>query len=70
MTRNYLDWLTALPFGAHSEERLDIDVASQILDEDHYGMDEVKKRILGQSRGARGCSRTALERGRGLGEDA
>ncbi|KAF0306415.1 Lon protease, mitochondrial [Amphibalanus amphitrite] len=46
VTRNYLDWLTGLPFGAHSEERLDLDVASEILDEDHYGMEDVKKRIL------------------------
>ena len=54
VTRNYLDWLTGLPFGAHSEERLDLDMASQILDEDHYGMDDVKKRILGQSRATAG----------------
>ncbi|CAH8642572.1 unnamed protein product [Schistosoma rodhaini] len=46
VTRNYLDWLTALPWGVTSEEHLDIGQAKKILDEDHYGMDDVKKRIL------------------------
>ncbi|XP_053668884.1 lon protease homolog, mitochondrial [Anopheles marshallii] len=46
VTRNYLDWLTTLPWGLTSEENLDIDQACKILDEDHYGMDDIKKRIL------------------------
>ena len=46
VTRNYLDWLTSLPWGKSSEENLDLKKASQVLDEDHYGMDDVKKRIL------------------------
>ena len=46
VTRNYLDWLTNLPWGKYSEENLDLERASQVLDEDHYGMDDVKKRIL------------------------
>ncbi|CAH8632592.1 unnamed protein product [Heterobilharzia americana] len=46
VTRNYLDWLTALPWGVTSEEHLDIGSARKILDEDHYGMDDIKKRIL------------------------
>lgn len=46
VTRNYLDWLTSLPWGVMSEENLDIAQAVQILDEDHYGMEDVKKRIL------------------------
>ncbi|KAH8857220.1 Lon protease like, mitochondrial [Schistosoma japonicum] len=46
VTRNYLDWLTALPWGITSEEHLDIGQAKKILDEDHYGMEDVKKRIL------------------------
>lgn len=46
VTRNYLDWLTQIPWGAMSEENLDIDRASEILDHDHYGMDDIKKRIL------------------------
>ncbi|WAQ98018.1 LONM-like protein [Mya arenaria] len=46
VTRNYLDWLTSLPWGKYSEETLALDKAKEILEEDHYGMDEVKKRIL------------------------
>lgn len=46
VSRNYLDWLTSIPWGRCSKESLDIDNAGQILDEDHYGMDDVKKRIL------------------------
>ncbi|XP_068212240.1 lon protease homolog, mitochondrial-like isoform X2 [Palaemon carinicauda] len=46
VTRNYLDWLTMLPWGITSEENLDLEQARKILDEDHYGMEDVKKRIL------------------------
>ncbi|KAF7256917.1 hypothetical protein EG68_06283 [Paragonimus skrjabini miyazakii] len=46
VTRNYLDWLTTLPWGVTSEEHLDLASARKILDEDHYGMEDVKKRIL------------------------
>ncbi|KAK3883232.1 hypothetical protein Pcinc_012433 [Petrolisthes cinctipes] len=46
VTRNYLDWLTMLPWGITSKENLDLAQARQILDEDHYGMEDVKKRIL------------------------
>lgn len=46
VTRNYLDWLTTLPWGVTSEENLDLERAVQILDEDHYGMEDIKKRIL------------------------
>lgn len=46
VTRNYLDWLTSMPWGLSTIENLDIKRATQVLDEDHYGMDEVKKRIL------------------------
>lgn len=46
VTRNYLDWLTALPWGVTSTENLDIDGAVQVLEEDHYGMEDIKKRIL------------------------
>lgn len=47
VTRNYLDWLTTLPWGITSVENLDLKQAREILDEDHYGMEDVKKRILG-----------------------
>ena len=46
VTRNYLDWLTVLPWGLASQENLDLAVAREVLDEDHYGLDDVKKRIL------------------------
>lgn len=46
VTRNYLDWLTSLPWGVQSEENLNIKRAQEILDEDHYGMEDIKRRIL------------------------
>lgn len=46
VTRNYLDWLTALPWGVTSTEQLEIDEADKVLEEDHYGMEDIKKRIL------------------------
>ncbi|XP_040565810.1 lon protease homolog, mitochondrial [Lepeophtheirus salmonis] len=46
VTRNYLDWLTTIPWGISSEENLDIEKARSILEMDHYGLDDVKKRIL------------------------
>jgi Lon-like ATP-dependent protease len=46
VTRNYLDWLTSIPWGHSSQERLDIVEASKVLDADHYGLDDVKERIL------------------------
>ncbi|KAK5649410.1 hypothetical protein RI129_000439 [Pyrocoelia pectoralis] len=46
VTRNYLDWLTSLPWGVQSEENLNLDQASAILQQDHYGMDDIKRRIL------------------------
>ena len=38
MTRNYLDWLTSIPWGKTSEETFDLSRAKRILDEDHYGL--------------------------------
>ena len=46
MLRTYLDWLIALPWSKLDEESIDIAKAREILDEDHYGLDKVKKRIL------------------------
>ncbi|CAF0744003.1 unnamed protein product [Didymodactylos carnosus] len=43
---NYLDWLTNLPWGKLSEEKLDLEHAQKVLDEDHHGMEDIKKRIL------------------------
>uniref|UniRef100_A0A8C1HL81 Lon protease homolog, mitochondrial n=1 Tax=Cyprinus carpio carpio TaxID=630221 RepID=A0A8C1HL81_CYPCA len=46
VTRNYLDWLTSMPWGTNSEENLELSQAKEVLEEDHYGMEDVKKRIL------------------------
>ncbi|HUV91054.1 MAG TPA: endopeptidase La [Anaerolineae bacterium] len=44
--RTYLDWLTTLPWSAQTEDNLDIPHARQVLDEDHYDLNEIKERIL------------------------
>ncbi|XP_042453429.1 lon protease homolog, mitochondrial-like isoform X2 [Zingiber officinale] len=46
VTRNYLDWLTSMPWGNYSAENFDVHHAQKILDEDHYGLSDVKERIL------------------------
>ena len=46
MTRSYLDWLVALPWSKADAEDIDIERARKVLDEDHYGLDKVKRRIL------------------------
>ncbi len=46
MTRTYLDWLIAMPWSKVDAEQLDMERARAILDEDHYGLEKVKKRIL------------------------
>ena len=44
--RNYLDWIIALPWNEFTDDKLDIDEATRILDEDHYGLKKPKERIL------------------------
>ncbi len=44
--RNYIEWLVALPWAEQKELQLDLKQAEKILDEDHYGLDKVKERIL------------------------
>ncbi|KAK3987824.1 mitochondrial Lon protease [Cladorrhinum sp. PSN332] len=46
VTRNYLDWLTQIPWGQRSPENFGIQHAMKVLDEDHYGLKDVKDRIL------------------------
>jgi ATP-dependent Lon protease len=46
VSRNYLDWLLAVPWKERSEEVRDIKAAQQVLDADHYGLEKVKERIL------------------------
>jgi ATP-dependent Lon protease len=46
VSRNYLEWLLAVPWKKRSREIRDIDLAERILNEDHYGLDKVKERVL------------------------
>jgi ATP-dependent Lon protease len=46
VVRNYLDWLLAIPWGIKGKIKRDLDEAQKILDEDHYGLDKVKDRIV------------------------
>ncbi len=46
MIRTYLDWLTALPWSVVDDETIDIAKAREILEEDHYGLEKIKRRIL------------------------
>jgi len=44
--KTYLDWMTSLPWQTSTEDNLDIAHARQVLEEDHYGLDDIKERIL------------------------
>jgi ATP-dependent Lon protease len=46
VVRNYIDWLLSLPWNEYTEDKLDIKEAEKILEEDHYGLEKVKERIL------------------------
>lgn len=46
VVRNYIDWIVNLPWQDYTDDRNDLRVAEEILNEDHYGLDEVKERIL------------------------
>ncbi|MEI7881339.1 MAG: endopeptidase La [bacterium] len=46
VSRNYVDWLTSLPWGVFSKDSFDIKKAGSILNNDHYGLEDVKDRIL------------------------
>ncbi|MCW8860090.1 MAG: endopeptidase La [Deltaproteobacteria bacterium] len=46
VSRNYLDWLTILPWGKFSKDSYDLKRARRVLDRDHYGLEDVKERIL------------------------
>ncbi len=46
VVRNYLDWMFALPWNKSTVDNLDLIKARKILDEDHYGLDKIKERIL------------------------
>ncbi len=44
--RNYLDWLLSLPWGVESKNNVNVKLAEKILNEDHYGLEKVKERII------------------------
>src|SRR4030066_292477 len=46
VSRNYVDWLISIPWQERTEDKLDIEAAERILNEDHYGLEKVKERIL------------------------
>ncbi|MCB1735065.1 MAG: endopeptidase La [Gammaproteobacteria bacterium] len=46
VSRNYLDWITALPWGVHSKDKLNLSKARKVLDRDHDGLEDVKDRII------------------------
>ncbi|MFK3815587.1 endopeptidase La [Pseudomonas sp. NPDC089407] len=46
VTRNYLDWATALPWGIYGKDKLDLKHARKVLDQHHAGLDDIKERIL------------------------
>lgn len=46
VVRNYLDWILALPWSIESRDRLNLDAAEEILEEDHYGLEKPKERIM------------------------
>lgn len=46
VVRNYIDWLISLPWNEYTQDRNDIKMAEDVLEEDHYGLEEVKERIL------------------------
>ena len=46
VTRTYLEWLVELPWAISTDDNLDIENARKVLDEDHYDLDKIKKRIV------------------------
>lgn len=46
VVRNYLDWIINLPWNEKTEDKIDVEAAEKVLDEDHYGLQTVKERIL------------------------
>jgi ATP-dependent Lon protease len=46
VSRNYIDWIVSVPWQEASEEQTDLETAEEILNEDHYGLEKIKERIL------------------------
>ena len=59
MSRTYVEWMLDLPWGKNTPDNLDLKRARRILAEDHYGLDEVKQRII-EYLAAQAASRTII----------
>ena len=46
VVRNYIDWVLGLPWNEYTDDRIDLDLAKEVLEKDHFGLSEVKERIL------------------------
>jgi ATP-dependent Lon protease len=46
VVRNYIDWIISLPWNEYTDDKLDINEAERVLEDDHYGLEKVKERIL------------------------
>ena len=46
VVRNYLDWMLSIPWGVKSRVKKDLHKAQEVLDDDHYGLEKVKERIV------------------------
>ncbi len=46
LVRDYLDWLCEMPWSVETKDKLDLDEAQRVLDEDHFGLDKIKKRLI------------------------
>ena len=46
VTRNYLEWMTEMPWGLASEDNLDLASAQKVLEDDHFGLDKIKERLI------------------------
>ena len=46
VVRNFIDWILSLPWNEFTDDKLDINEAEKVLEEDHYGLEKVKERIL------------------------
>lgn len=46
VVRNYLDWMLSIPWNEKTDDKIDVDAAESVLDEDHYGLKTVKERIV------------------------
>ena len=44
--RNYIDWITSIPWNSNTDSKINLDKAAKVLDEDHFGLDKVKDRII------------------------